>query len=108
MVRKRDVEGAVPYAKLYVCRGDHRSPNEKQIIDKRELRKEPPHRRLCRQLPSMGAIRKPLLEERCHEVTEWWHYTQIHYIQKSGELIAILSFTKSSRVMLSTYLLITS
>ena len=63
MVRKRDVEGAVPYAKLYVCRGDHRSPNEKQIIDKRELRKEPPHRRLCRQ---------PLLEERCHEVTEWW------------------------------------
>ena len=36
MVRKRDVEGAVPYAKLYVCRGDHRSPNEKQIIDKRE------------------------------------------------------------------------
>ena len=30
------------------------------------------------------------------------------YIQKSGELIAILSFTKSSRVMLSTYLLITS
>ena len=72
MVRKRDVEGAVPYAKLYVCRGDHRSPNEKQIIDKRELRKEPPHRRLCRQLPSMGAIRKPLLEERCHEVTEWW------------------------------------
>ena len=72
MVRKRDVEGAVSYAKLYVCRGDHRSPNEKQIIDKRELRKEPPHRRLCRQLPSMGAIRKPLLEERCHEVTEWW------------------------------------
>ena len=72
MVRKRDVEGAVPYAKLYVCRGDHRSPNEKQIIDKRELRKEPPHRRLRRQLPSMGAIRKPLLEERCHEVTEWW------------------------------------
>ena len=72
MVRKRDVEGAVPYAKLYVCRGDHRSPNEKQIIDKRELRKEPPHRRLSRQLPSMGAIRKPLLEERCHEVTEWW------------------------------------
>ena len=72
MVRKRDVEGAVPYAKLYVCRGDHRSPNEKQIIDKRELRKEPPHRRLRRRLPSMGAIRKPLLEERCHEVTEWW------------------------------------
>ena len=30
------------------------------------------------------------------------------YIQKSSELIAILSFTKSSRVMLSTYLLITS
>ena len=33
---KRDVEGAVPYAKLYVCRGDHWSPDEKQIIDKRE------------------------------------------------------------------------
>ena len=81
MVRKRDVEGAVPYAKLYVCRGDHRSPNEKQIIDKRELRKEPPHRRLCRQLPSMGAIRKPLLEERCHEVTERW---QMRYNESRG------------------------
>ena len=74
MVRKREVEGAVPYAKLYVCRGDHRSPDEKQIIDKREWRKEPPHRRLHRRRPSMGAIRKPLLEERCHEVTEWWQH----------------------------------
>ena len=40
---------------------------------------EPHHSRRCRQLPSMGALRKsantqkPLLEERCHEVTEWWH-----------------------------------
>ena len=39
---------------------------------------ETPHSRRCRQLPSMGALRKsantqnPLLEERCHEVTEWW------------------------------------
>ena len=33
MVRKRDVEGAVPYAKLYVCSGDHRSPDEKQMIE---------------------------------------------------------------------------
>ena len=33
--------------------------------------KKPPNRRQCRQLPSMGA-EKPLLEERCHEVTEWW------------------------------------
>ena len=33
MVRKRDVEGAVPYAKLYVCRGDHRSPDVKQMIE---------------------------------------------------------------------------
>ena len=32
---------------------------------------EPPHSRRCRQLPSRGA-EKPLLEERCHEVTEWW------------------------------------
>ena len=22
--------------------------------------------------PSMRAVRKPLLEERCHEVMEWW------------------------------------
>ena len=42
MVRKREVEGAVPYAKLYVCRGDHRSPDEKQIIDKRKARKSHP------------------------------------------------------------------
>ncbi len=34
-------------------------------------RQKTPHRRQCRQLPSMGA-EKPLLEERCHEVTEWW------------------------------------
>lgn len=58
MVRKRDVEGAVPYAKLYVCRGDHRSPDEKQIIDKREWRKEPPHRRLRRRLPLNGSHTK--------------------------------------------------
>ena len=90
MVRKRDVEGAVPYAKLYVCRGDHRSPNEKQIIDKRELRKEPPHRRLSRQLPSMGAIRKPLLEERCHEVTEWWLEVINRYL--CGELTILLFY----------------
>ena len=31
----------------------------------------PPLSRRCRQLPSKGA-EKPLLEERCHEVTEWW------------------------------------
>ena len=41
---------------------------------------ETPHSRRCRQLPSMGALRKlantqkPLLEERCHEVTEWWQH----------------------------------
>lgn len=58
MVRKRDVEGAVPYAKLYVCRGDHWSPDEKQIIDKREWRKEPPHRRLRRRLPLNGSHTK--------------------------------------------------
>ena len=33
--------------------------------------KKPPHRRQSRQLPSMGA-EMPLLEERCHEVKEWW------------------------------------
>ena len=62
MVRKRDVEGAVPYAKLYVCRGDHWSPDEKQIIDKREWRKEPPHRRLRRRLPlKVRAIGRPMV-----------------------------------------------
>ena len=24
--------------------------------------------------PSMRAVRKPLLEERCHEVMEWWQH----------------------------------
>ena len=94
MVRKRDVEGAVPYAKLYVCRGDHRSPNEKQIIDKRELRKEPPHRRLSRQLPSMGAIRKPLLEERCHEVTEWWQHNS-RQAKKHNTGLSVLDIIKN-------------
>jgi hypothetical protein len=23
--------------------------------------------------PSIGAVKKPLLEERCHEVKEWWN-----------------------------------
>ena len=44
--------------------GDHWSPPKK-----------PPHRRQSRQLPSMGA-EKPLLEERCHEVTEWWQISE--------------------------------
>ena len=35
------------------------------------MTEKPPLSRRCRQLPSRGA-EKPLLEERCHEVTEWW------------------------------------
>ena len=69
MVRKRDVEGAVPYAKFYVCRGDHRSP-EWQIIDKRE--KSHPTDGYAASSPQWEPYEKPLLEERCHEVTEWW------------------------------------
>ena len=32
----------------------------------------PPLIRLCRQLPSMGALLIPLLEERWHAMLEWW------------------------------------
>jgi len=71
MVRKRDVEGAVPYAKLYVCRGDHRSP-EWQIRAKRE--KSHPTDGYAAGSPQWEPYEKPLLEERCHEVTEWWQH----------------------------------
>ena len=57
---------------------------------------EPPHSRRCRQLPSRGALRKmayikkPLLEERCHEVTEWWLEVINRYL--CGELTILLFY----------------
>lgn len=46
---------------------------------------EPPHSRRCRQLPSRGA-EKPLLEERCHEVTERW---QMRYNESRGRHVDV-------------------
>ena len=51
--------------------------------------KKPPNRRQCRQLPSMGA-EKPLLEERCHEVTEWWQIKYIQSKEKNMDKVNIL------------------
>ena len=51
--------------------------------------KKPPHRRQRRQLPSMGA-EKPLLEERCHEVTEWWQIKYIQSKEKNMDKVNIL------------------
>ena len=64
--------------------------------------KKPPLRRLSRQLPSRGALRdigvpsntdemcvgegEPLLEERCHGVTEWWQES----IKNIGVVVATI------------------
>ena len=47
----------------------------------------PPLSRLRHQLPSMGA-NKPLLEERCHAVTEWWLFYFLATIQKRRPVVA--------------------
>ena len=39
------------------------------------------------QLPSMGA-NKPLLEEMCHAVTEWWLFYFLVTIQKGRPMVA--------------------
>lgn len=39
------------------------------------------------QLPSMGA-NKPLLEEMCHAVTEWWLFYFLVTVQKGRPMVA--------------------
>ena len=53
------------------------------------MTEKPPLSRRCRQLPSKGA-EKPLLEERCHEVTEWWLEVINRYL--CGELTILLFY----------------
>ena len=56
-----------------LCRGDQWSPKTESSGRHHDILQKPPLRRLRRQLPSSGALRKlsypekPLLEERCHD-----------------------------------------
>ena len=52
----------------------------------------PPLSRLCRQLPSMGALLMPLLEERWHAVSEWWLLFDVLFFPAGDQWSPLHSF----------------
>ena len=52
----------------------------------------PPLSRLCRQLPSMGALLIPILEEWWHAVSEWWLLFDVLFFPAGDQWSPLHSF----------------